>query len=95
VTAPEALVATKRRLIERGWRKGSVGGKTGPNCLVGALEHEIPDNEWPTAGTIAMAALRAATGQRSLVAWNDAQIGVGNVLAAIDNAIKELQACPT
>lgn len=46
MTDVEILRATKERLFEKGWRKGKLGPKEGPNCLVGSIYHatHVPIN---------------------------------------------------
>lgn len=101
MTPVEAVIAIRQRLVERGWCRGSIGGKAGPNCLYGAAEHAIPDTQWRRlwSETIALAIgvdiaadLRGcpSKGTGAIVWWNDSQASVEPVLAMLDRVIARI-----
>ena len=84
----DVLGATKQRLLEKGWTTG-IG-----RCLYSTIEAVVVDDVlWYGAArpqATAMEALRLVVGDRSLVAWNVRQTSVAPVIAAIDEAIRQL-----
>jgi len=84
--AVDVLVATRVRLIAKGWTPG-IG-----RCLYMTMEAVVPDEEWygpaPQAG--ALAALRRVTDSDSIAEWNSQQESVDRVLYMIDHAIAML-----
>ena len=87
MTALEVLRTIRERLLRLGWQQFHYGNDHGPNCIIGAINHEAA---LASAGAVftlmrALIAVVVVDDSASIISWNDERDRtLADVLDALD-----------